>query len=297
MLPRICITAVNTGRVDEAYMLRTYNHIYDLDILPPWVAMYNENSPNLTILQVGRATTATPFLFKALEVNSPLGHMAFKDGGIRENNPSYCAYSEATSLWGDESEPSLLLSIGAGLTDSALDGLSLSGIIPFGLSTLSRFADRRAVFKNVLIKYAEGESRHKAMRTIAKGTHTWYKRFEVTHGLEKMGINQWERGSKMVAHSRGDKTLNTIRTATEAYIHRRQRDVSTYEHAGPWIMLQQTAEKLVRMRRARELEAMTEGGKKREQWGAYMGKHLPGEREFFLKYQAEWDFALLGRKQ
>ncbi|RYO12119.1 hypothetical protein AA0113_g11258 [Alternaria arborescens] len=62
-------------------------------------------------------------------------------------------------------------------------------------------------------------------------------------------------------------------------------------------MSKQTAEKSVRMRRARELEAMTQGGKKREQWEIFMGKHLPGEREFFHKYQAEWNFALLGRKQ
>ncbi|CAN9241938.1 unnamed protein product [Alternaria alternata] len=260
----ICITAVNTGGVDEAYMLRTYNHIYDLDNLPPWVRPYNEDSPDLTISQVGRATTAIPPFFKALKVNGPLGYMAFKDGGIRENNPSYCAYSEAASLCGNESNPSLLLSIGAGLTDSALNGSSLSGVIPFGLSTLGKFADRRAVFKNVLIIHAEAEIRHKTMRTIADGTYTWYKRFEVTQGLEKIVMNQWESGHRLLFHGPGGKTLNTIRTATEA---------------------------------ARELEAMTQGGKKREQWEIFMGKHLPGEREFFHKYQAEWDFALLGRKQ
>ncbi|KAF7672578.1 hypothetical protein GT037_009609 [Alternaria burnsii] len=285
----ICLTTVHNGQIDEARLLRTYNHVYDYDIAPPWVTYYNQYSPDLTIPQVGRATTAAPLFFKVLEVNDPRGNVAFKDGGIRENNPSYCAYSEACSLRGDELEPSLLLSIGAGLTSFDSDE-ALSEITPFGLPALTKWAKKRAVFKDILIKYAEGQDRHRMMRTIAKGGHTWYKRFDVTHGLETIRIDQGEGRSLW-------KTLNTAYAATQAYLNRRERDVGASEYDTPGRMLQQTAEKLVRMRRARELEAMTEGGKKREQWEAFMGKHLPGEREFYRKYQEEWDFALLGRKQ
>jgi hypothetical protein len=289
--------------MEEAYLLRTYNHVYDLDNLPPWIALYNENSLDLTIPQVVRATTATPFFFRALEVEGPCGKMTFRDAGIHENNPSWCALSEASSLLGDEEEPSLLLSIGAGHTGSSSNDLSRSGIIPFGLSALSKYARRQTLFNKVLLKNVKGQNRHESMRVVARGGHTWYKRFEVTHGLEKIKTDEWERGTLLPVHDSllkgrlGGKTLNKILVATEAYLNRREPDLGAYEYASPGVMLQHTAEKLVRMRRARELEAMTQGGKKREQWEAFMGKHLPGEREFFHKYQAEWDFALLGRKQ
>ncbi|KAI4684307.1 uncharacterized protein J4E84_006295 [Alternaria hordeiaustralica] len=297
---RICVTTVHSGQVDEAYMLRTYTHHYDPDICPPWVTKYNEDTLDLRIWQVGRATTATPSLFEMLVATGPEGHVGMKDGGIRENNPSYCAYSEAASLSGDDNQPSLLLSIGAGHTKSTPDDIAKSGMITSGLSSLTKFADRLAVFKNVLIKYSAGQDRHEMMRTIARGGHTWYKRFEVTDGLEKMRADQWERGgvlSEGITRAvPGGKTFDTIRTATEAYLNRQGPDKSVNEYAAPREMLKQTAEKLVRMRRARELEAMTQGGEKREHWEAFMGKHLIGERDFFRKYQEEWDYALLGRK-
>ncbi|KAI4619989.1 hypothetical protein J4E83_005223 [Alternaria metachromatica] len=297
----ICLAAVRSGQLDEAYLLRTYSHHYDPDIAPPWVTPYNQDTLDLNTWEVGRGTTATPFRFDMLVVNGPDGRLGLKDGGIRENNPSYCAYSEAASLWGDDNEPSLLLSIGAGQTSSKSDDLSLSGILPIRLSALNKYAGKLAVFKNTLIKYTEGQDRHKMMRTIARGGHTWYKRFEVTGGLEKIGADQWEPGMMLSTGGHetmrpGGKTLNTINTATEVYLSRQEPDRSVNEYAAPQQMLRQTAEKLVRMRRARELEAMTQGGEKREHWEAFMGKHLIGERDFFRKYQEEWDYALLGRK-
>ncbi|KAI4638542.1 hypothetical protein J4E93_010097 [Alternaria ventricosa] len=296
----VCLTAVNTGQIDEAYLLRTYTHRYDPEICPPWVTTYNEDTLDLYTWQVGRATTATPLLFELLVVTGPQGNLAMKDGGIRENNPSYCAFSEAASFWGDDTNPSILLSIGAGYTKSTSDDFSDSGMMPSGLSSLNKYADRLAVFKNILVKYSGGQDRHKMMRTIARGGTSWYKRFEVTDGLEKMRADQWERGKSSSAGKikavPGGKTLNTIRTATEAYLNRQEPDKSVNEYAAPRKMLKHTAEKLVRMRRARELEAMTQGGEKREYWEAFMGKHLIGERDFFRKYQEEWDYALLGRK-
>jgi hypothetical protein len=299
---RICLTATHFSSMDETYLLRTYNHHYNRDTAPVWVTTYNQDTLDLYTWQAGRATTAAPFFFEMLQVNSPQGIFGLKDGGIRENNPSYCAYSEACSLRGDRN-PTLLLSIGAGRSDADLDEIAHSGVMPFGLSALGKYAERAAVFKNVLIKYTGGQDRHKMMRTIARGGHTWYKRFEVTHGLEKIGADQWKRrnrslvlGEEVIPYA-GGKTLSTIRTATEVYLNRQDADKSASEYAAPRQMLKQTAEKLVRMRRARELEAMTQGGTKREQWEAFMGKSLTGERDFFRKYQEEWDYALLGRKE
>ena len=41
-----------------------------------------------------RATSAAPFYFKMLEAEVDGQYKAFKDGGIRENNPSGAAISE-----------------------------------------------------------------------------------------------------------------------------------------------------------------------------------------------------------
>ena len=286
---RICVTALTSERWDEAHLLRTYNHQYDPETAPPWVTSYNTGPSDMLTWQVERATTAAPFHFKPLEIKDNNGILIFKDGGIRESNPSYCAYSEAASLWGDDTEPALLLSIGADKSSSSSDNTSFAGVIPFGLSSLTKYAKKSAVFKDTLIKYWEGEDRHKMMRTIAKGEHRWYKRVEVPYGLEKIPDDQWERGMFSPGNENdprshpGGKTLSRIRFATNAYLKRQEVDSpgGLTEYAAPHQKLRQTAERLVRMRRARELEAMTQGGEKREHWEAFMGKHLIGERDFF----------------
>ena len=294
-----------TGPPDEkANLLRTYNHHYDPEIAPPWVRHYNTGPSDMRTWQVGRATTAAPFYFKPLEVKDGGRLIEFKDGGMREINPSFCAYSEATSLWGDGTEPSLLLSIGAGKIGSSSDNTSFAGVMPFGLSFLTRYAKRSTSFKYTLTKHWEGEDQHPTMRTIANGEHRWYKRINVPYGLEKIRADQWERGMFSLVNENearshaGGKTLSRIRLATSAYLRRQEiySPGGLTEYAAPHQKLKQTAEKLVRMRRARELEAMTQGGEKREHWEAFMGKHLIGERDFFPKYQEEWDYALLGRK-
>jgi uncharacterized protein (DUF2249 family) len=81
--------------------------------------------------------------------------------------------------------------------------------------------------------------------------------------------------------------MNRIQIATEAYLNRDALR-KILEYVAPREMLKQTAEKLVRLRRAQELEVMTDhdDGEKRKRWETYMGKYLAGEREFFAEYKA-----------
>jgi hypothetical protein len=119
-----------------------------------------------------------------LEVDlGPLaGHIGLKDGGLAENNPSYCAYSEHASLHGDTA-PGLLVSIGAGMPDTLMGGFDSVWPGPLGSSPLTKkYAEKFGVLKNLLINAVTGEDRHKMMRAIARGAHTWYKRFSVTEG-------------------------------------------------------------------------------------------------------------------
>lgn len=276
---RICLTATHSGQIDEAYLLRTYDHRYDPDIAPVWVTPYNEGADKLRIWEVTRATSAAPFFFKMLEADLDTrgGRIGFKDGGIRENNPSYAAYSEHASLKGDDHEPALLLSIGTGRPDTQKDGFASVWPGPFGQAPLmKKWAEKFAVFKNVLIKYTEGEDKHKMMRAIARGEHRWYKRLNVTKGLENMKLDDWVKGSwknpqtgetKVVP---GGQSLTRMEKVTEAYLSR--DEIEKGEYATPKVMLKQTAERLVRHRRLREV---TKDVNERR-WQTHMGQWLTG---------------------
>lgn len=280
----ICLTATHSGLIDEAYLLRSYNHQYDPKIAPAWVTPYNDGIDKLKIWQVTRATSAAPFFFDMLIADSGNGKglLGFKDGGIRENNPSYAAYSEHASLKGDDHEPALLLSVGTGRPDTTNDGFAAVWPGPLGkLPLLQKWSEKFAVFKNVLIKYTEGEDRHKMMRTIAKGEHRWYKRLNVDKGLHDLKLDNWEKGpwtnpetgeTKTV---NGGKTLSKMEKATSEYITRTNRESpgGAKEYQPPKIVLQQIAERLVRHRRLRE-ETKNED---LVRWQTHMGQWLTGE--------------------
>lgn len=278
----ICLTATHSGQIDEAYLLRSYNHVYNPNIAPAWVTPYNTGADALKIWQVTRATSAAPFYFSMLvaDLGHNRGKLGFKDGGIRENNPSYAAYSEHASLKGDEHDPALLLSIGTGRPDTSNDGFAAVWPGPLGhVKVLQKWSEKFAVFKNVLIKYTEGEDRHKMMRTIARGEHRWYKRLNVDKGLQNLPLDNWERGpwTNPTTQERkivqGGKTLSLMEEATAAYLARAEPDEALKEYAPPRIVLKQVAERLVRHRRLREETKMVD----LKRWQTHMGQWLTGE--------------------
>ncbi|KAF1937868.1 FabD/lysophospholipase-like protein [Clathrospora elynae] len=280
----ICLTATHSGQIDEAYLLRSYNHRYDPEIAPPWITLYNTGADKLKVWQVTRATSAAPFYFEMLtaDLGNGRGRMSFKDGGIRENNPSYAAYSEHASLKGDEHEPGLLLSVGTGRPDTSHDGFAAVWPGPLGKSILlKKWSEKLAVFKNVLIKYTEGEDRHKMMRTIAKGEHRWYKRLNVDKGLHDLQLDNWEKGTWENPQTgkkttvNGGKTLSRMEQATAEYLSRDtlENPGGLKEYQPPKIVLQQIAERLVRHRRLREATKAED----LRRWQTHMGQWLTGE--------------------
>ncbi|KAF2876676.1 acyl transferase/acyl hydrolase/lysophospholipase [Massariosphaeria phaeospora] len=276
----ICLTATHSGQIDEAYLLRTYDHRYNPSVAPIWCTPYNEGADRLSIWEVTRATSAAPFYFKMLEADfGSRGKIGFKDGGIRENNPSYAAYSEHASLKGDDHEPALLLSVGTGRPDTSNDGFASVWPGPFGkVPLMKKWSEKFAVFKNVLIKYTEGEDRHKMMSAIARGEHRWYKRLNVDKGLEELKLDNWEPGvwtnprTGVAQKVPGGTTLTRMENATHAYLDREEANKILHEYAPPKVMLQQVAEKLVRHRRLRE--ATKNDDLKR--WQTHMGQWLTG---------------------
>ncbi|KAK6435169.1 hypothetical protein LTR95_008643 [Oleoguttula sp. CCFEE 5521] len=256
--PRVCqsccLTAI-PGIYPEAYLLRTYAHYYSEDA-PNWLTRYNEGADSLKIWQVLRATTAVPLYFEAAECEVDGKKMLFKDGGINENNPSGAALSEFHSLYDKKTyNPAVLLSVGAGRPKA--------GRIPF----LRNFLQKRAVMQNLLIKFTDGERQHRQIREYARGEHTWYKRLDVDDGLQDVEFDEWKKGEW---HGQtkvpGGTTLTSIENAVEAYL-KRGFDPSIDSYAPPEYMIRQTAEKLVRQRRARERQ----GGVR---WETFVGKDL-----------------------
>jgi hypothetical protein len=233
---------------------------------------------------VTRATSAAPFYFEMLtaDLGNGRGSKSFKDGGIRENNPSYAAYSEHASLRGDDAYPGLLLSIGTGRPDTTNDGFAAVWPGPLGkVTALQKWSEKLAVFKNVLIKYTEGEDRHKMMRTIAKGEHRWYKRLNVDKGLQDLKLDNWEKGewkNPQTGESKevpGGKTLSRMEKATKEYLERdtKENPGGLKEYAPPQVVLKHVAERLVRARRMREANKHED----LKRWQTHMGQWLTGE--------------------
>lgn len=222
--------------------------------------------------------------------------MELADGCLWEKHLSHAAVFEHASLYEETDNsyrsPSLTLSIRAGeLLESCI------------LTRRRVLAGRFYKITKTKRLQRDGESQHQTMRMVATYGYRWYKRFNVNVGLGNIKLDTWEEGYMEPSGDRmakrpqpGGNTLTKIKLATEAYISR-GKNASLHEYAPPRVMLEHTAEKLVWMRRACETEAMTEGGEKRAKWEAYLGKHLPGEREFFENHIAKWDYAMIGRKE
>lgn len=203
----------------------------------------------------------------------------FKDGGIRQNNPSAAAFSEFVSLSGDGKVPTLLLSIGTGLHDTSNDGFASAWPGPFGQSTImKKMTEKFAVFRNALIKYTDGEEKHQTLLIRAQGENSWYKRLNVSTGLESLPLDHWKRGMWMnpttgiKAVVDGGATMSIMETATKAFLER-ELDVTFDGYAPPGVKVSHIAEKLVRQRRSRQANAEFD----RVRWDTYMGKYLSGQ--------------------
>lgn len=199
----ICLTATHNRRVNEAYLIRSYNHCYG-EKTPSYIIPYNIGADKLRIWEATRATSAAPFFFKALvadildETRTTLIRTSFKDGGIRENNPSVAAYTEFLSLYGDARRPALLLSIGTGVPSKDNDGFGETWPGPLGhIPAVKKIAETFAVFKNMLVKYTQGEQSHQSMVLEAKGQFTWYKRLNVDKGLQNMKLDNWIKSEEL----------------------------------------------------------------------------------------------------
>lgn len=152
------------------------------------------------IWQVARATSAAPTYFLPIEINDVL----YGDGGTGWNNPSKQAIEEARSIWPNR-PIGILVSVGTGL-EEALQLHDMSKKIPEVVQTILQNTSPEYAFKSAVADYAvdclsscelvHREVAERADREILEGN---YFRLNVSQGMSKIGLADWEKLGNMIA--------------------------------------------------------------------------------------------------
>jgi patatin-like phospholipase/acyl hydrolase len=132
------------------------------------------------IWEVARATSAATTFFPSISVGQQ--RIEFIDAGFGHNNPSEVLISEAEDIFSGE-PCDCVLSIGTGLT----------GVISI--------KDSRLAILEALKKMASNSSavHHRLAKRLPEDL---YFRFDVTRGLEDITLSDWEKSSKISAHTK-----------------------------------------------------------------------------------------------
>lgn len=142
------------------------------------------------IWEAARATSAATGFFEPISIAG----QTFTDGATRANNPVNEVWTEATDLWGNgdsswrlEDNLQFLVSIGTGMPSlTAFD----DSILQIGKTLIAIATDCQTV----------AETFHRHHKDLAAGKR--YFRFNVTRGLENVGLQSQERIGEIKAATR-----------------------------------------------------------------------------------------------
>ncbi|THU83058.1 FabD/lysophospholipase-like protein [Dendrothele bispora CBS 962.96] len=171
-----------------------------------------DSDPNCKIWQAARATTAAPTFFKRISVPGVGGiEETFIDAGIRCNNPAKQVREEARRLFGENRTVGVFVSIGTG--HSGTIGLSnpdvFQRILPSQLiDTLKNIAtDCESVADELASEYGEREE-------------SVYFRFNVTHGVGQISLEEWKKISEIVTHTKAYLQDSRISAYVDSVVQR-----------------------------------------------------------------------------
>jgi predicted acylesterase/phospholipase RssA len=135
--------------------------------------------------EAARATSATPGLFKPVEIGVDGMRQRYIDGGIAHNNPTSLVLQEASELY--PSQPAVLVtSIGSGHPDTIQMPRSPS------LNTIA------TVLKNIAM---DCERIHEDNARRFRVIPNTYFRLNVLQGLQDLNSQQLEKSTEVVAHT------------------------------------------------------------------------------------------------
>ncbi|THU98322.1 FabD/lysophospholipase-like protein [Dendrothele bispora CBS 962.96] len=180
--------------------------------------LLGNSDPNCKIWQAARATTAAPTFFKCISIPGVGGiEETFIDAGIRCNNPAEQVREEAKRLFGENRTVGVFVSIGTGHPGTI--GLSkpdvFQRLLPSQLiSTLKNIAtDCESVADQLATRYGE---------------ESVYFRFNVTHGVGQISLEEWEKISEIVTHTRAYLQDSRISAYVDS-VAQRLCDPSSYD--------------------------------------------------------------------
>jgi len=253
----VAVAVKDNGDSVATYLFRSYIH----PVVPGHFYALNPDNIGceMEIVQVARATSAAPGYFKAFQLDE--SDHTFMDGGVKANNPSALAWTEAIRM--------------ARLQDSSITaGKAIGCFISIGTGK-SRYRIFGQKGENSLSKYrrmmqAQGkiitdtDPAHKEVQALAHETTTPYFRFNVTEGLQDVKLDEWKQMRRKVinndtnqAEKKRMSTLEYLQLATETYLDSRERIIPIA--SGPEVSMKdeikRCAEILVNYRRARRPRA------------------------------------------
>ena len=139
------------------------------------------------IWEAARATSATPTLFKPIEIGMA---QPFIDGGLGHNNPSRLLLDEAKDLFGNR-QIGCLVSIGAGQAE--IVSITNPGIFQRIIPT-----DITNVLKAIT---TDCEATHESMLGLFANSPNTYFRLNVEQGMQGIDLSEWDKLSKIAAHT------------------------------------------------------------------------------------------------
>ena len=156
----------------------------------------NHATPNCKIWEAARATTAAPTFFKRIAIGE-LGQIKeqFLDAAVGCNNPTQEVLDESRLVFGDDRPLGVLISLGTGQksTPSLTSSTAFQKILP---TKLNEFAN----LMKVLAKIATDSERVADDMSRRFGTvPDTYFRFNATHGVGEITLEEWERMDEVQA--------------------------------------------------------------------------------------------------
>ncbi|KAG9084393.1 hypothetical protein FRC06_004099 [Ceratobasidium sp. 370] len=180
---------------------------------------------NCYIWEAARATTAAPTFFKAAWVVEDSGiKIRYVDGGLRCNNPTHELLHEASNFF-QGSHVACILSIGTGKRGKIK--LPDTGLVPkLQLTKMIKVLEKITL---------DCENTHQELSERFHDRPGTYFRFNVDHGLEAVGLAEWESGSGIQADTKAytadSQTTHSIDSAVEAILRRNRDGMMTIRQA------------------------------------------------------------------
>jgi len=167
------VCAMNAHNMNIPVLLRTYQS--------------RELPFDCKIWEAARATSATPGLFKRIQIGRG---QPFIDGGLGRNNPSRLVLDEAKGLFGDR-RIGCLVSIGTGQAEVV--SIEKPGVF-------QRILPMDAV--DVLKAIAtDCEATHETMLGLFENSPNTYFRLNVEQGMQRIDLSELEKLPKVEAHT------------------------------------------------------------------------------------------------